>query len=294
MSGGNSLINLGELAKPAVVLIEKVSDAVGGIAKPWQIERVAKAEAKAEKIAAIAKIEISELEERALQRMVREEAIKQDNIEKITAGAINELKEDAKPEELSNDWLFHFFEKAKIVSDEEMQSLWSKILAQEANNPESCSKKTIEVMASLDKKDAHLFTRLCSYVWYLNGLEAIVRVDTVSPNGNLDITFSELIHLQSLGLISFEAIGGYAYHFNSKYINLHYYGCPILLTFQSDTKNKLDRGNVGLTRAGRELASIAGSTANRSYLDETLSFWLSKGVNIATMVNSKELWQRIK
>ena len=31
----SSLINLGELSKPAAVLIEKISDAVGGVFKPY-------------------------------------------------------------------------------------------------------------------------------------------------------------------------------------------------------------------------------------------------------------------
>ena len=31
----SSLINLGELSKPATVLIEKISDAVGGVFKPY-------------------------------------------------------------------------------------------------------------------------------------------------------------------------------------------------------------------------------------------------------------------
>jgi len=43
----NPLANLGELTKPASVLIEKISDAVGGVFKPYQIVRVAKAEAEA-------------------------------------------------------------------------------------------------------------------------------------------------------------------------------------------------------------------------------------------------------
>ena len=47
---GNSVINLGELSKPATVLIEKIADAVGGIFKPYQIKRLAKAEAEAELI----------------------------------------------------------------------------------------------------------------------------------------------------------------------------------------------------------------------------------------------------
>ncbi len=56
MAEGDPIINIGELSKPATILIEKVSDAVGGLLKPWQIRRVAKAEADAEKIKALAEI----------------------------------------------------------------------------------------------------------------------------------------------------------------------------------------------------------------------------------------------
>ena len=93
----NSLINLGNLAEPAKVLIEKVSDAVGGAFKPYQIKRVAKAEAEAEIIKANAKIEISELQIRALNRFFVEEAVKQENIENITKKAIPQLEESANP-----------------------------------------------------------------------------------------------------------------------------------------------------------------------------------------------------
>ena len=61
------------LTKPATVLIERVSDAVGGIAKPWQIQRVAKANAKANLIVAQSEIEITELQQRAAHRFIEEE-----------------------------------------------------------------------------------------------------------------------------------------------------------------------------------------------------------------------------
>jgi hypothetical protein len=50
MSEGKSLINidLGNFSKPATVLIEKISDAVGGCFRPFQIKRIAKAESEAE------------------------------------------------------------------------------------------------------------------------------------------------------------------------------------------------------------------------------------------------------
>lgn len=58
----SSLINLGELSKPATVLVEKISDAVGGIFKPYQIVRVAKAEAQADRVRAEGQIEVSDIQ----------------------------------------------------------------------------------------------------------------------------------------------------------------------------------------------------------------------------------------
>ena len=48
MSDDNStsLVNLGNFSKPANTLIQKVSSAIGGVFEPWQIKRVAKAEAE--------------------------------------------------------------------------------------------------------------------------------------------------------------------------------------------------------------------------------------------------------
>jgi hypothetical protein len=104
----SSLVNFGNLAEPAKILIEKVSDAVGGVYKPRQIKRVAKAEAAAALIKATAQIEISELQQRALHRFLAEEAANQKNIESITDKAIPQLEEDANLEELKKTgwWIF--------------------------------------------------------------------------------------------------------------------------------------------------------------------------------------------
>ncbi len=58
MAEGNSIINFGELSKPATVLIEKISDAIGIVFEPCQIKRIAKAETEADKIRALAGIEL--------------------------------------------------------------------------------------------------------------------------------------------------------------------------------------------------------------------------------------------
>ena len=156
----NSLINLGELSKPAVVLFEKISEGVGGIFKPYQIKRVAKAQAEAEKIKAQTDIEITDLHRRAVHRWIEEEAKRQKNMEDIIAKAVPQLNEDSKPDTMEDDWIANFFDKCRIVSDNEMQILWSQVLAGEANVPGTYSKRTVNLLSELDKSDAALFTKL--------------------------------------------------------------------------------------------------------------------------------------
>src|SRR5258708_5040845 len=161
--GKLSLINVGDWSKPANTLIEKISDAIGGIAKPWQIKRVAEADAIANRIQTTAEIEKAERLQRAALRFLAEETKKQQNIESIISKALPEVSEQAKPEQIEDDWIANFFDKCRLISDDEMQKLWGKILAGEANSPRKCSKRTVNLLASLDKMDALLFSKLCSF-----------------------------------------------------------------------------------------------------------------------------------
>jgi hypothetical protein len=116
----NSLVNLGDISKPADTLIKKVSHAVGGLLAPWQIKRVAKAETEAAIIKAQGEIQITDLHRRAMHRFVEEEARNQKNIEDITAKALPQLSDTSNPNAMDNDWITNFFEKSRIVSDGEM------------------------------------------------------------------------------------------------------------------------------------------------------------------------------
>src|SRR5262249_33597949 len=105
MSDVKSLVSVGELSKPAKILVEKIADAIGGIFKPYQIVRVARAEAEAELIRVKAEIEIEDIHRRALHRFLQEEARRQANIEEITRRALPEVGTDATPEKLEADWI---------------------------------------------------------------------------------------------------------------------------------------------------------------------------------------------
>src|SRR5215204_2816874 len=190
MSDGTSLINIGELAKPATTLIEKIADATGVLYEPRRIRKRAKAEAEAELIKVKAQIEITDLQRRALTRFVQEEAKKQENIEDITEVTIPLLNENSTPEKIEDDRMSNFFDKCRIVSDKEMQTLWSKVLAGEANQPNSFSKRTVNFLASLNKSDAELFTNLCRFAIVLNDLIPLIynTEDPIYTNLGLNFT----------------------------------------------------------------------------------------------------------
>lgn len=142
----NSVVSLGDFGPAAEKLVEKVSNAVGGIFAPWQIKRLAKAEVEAALTKQQGEIEIADLQRRALHRFVEEETRKQINIENITAKALPLLNEKSDPAKIEDDWITNFFDRSRIVSDGEMQKLWSRVLAEEANTPGTFSKRMVNLL----------------------------------------------------------------------------------------------------------------------------------------------------
>lgn len=202
MSEGGSLINLGDLSKPATVLVEKVCNAVGVVYEPTRIKRQARAEAEAEKIKALAHIELRDIERRALERFVQQEARKQENIESITAQAAKALPAAAKVESLDEDWVAHFFKQCDEVSDREMQSLWARLLQGEATSPGTFSKRTVDFISTIDKKDAALFTAFCQFVCVVGEPNPLIYEIDNEVYEKQGITFATLKHLDAIGLIS--------------------------------------------------------------------------------------------
>ncbi|MEA4953641.1 hypothetical protein SDC9_59416 [bioreactor metagenome] len=269
----NPIAKLGDLSKPATFLIEKISDALGGFFKPFQIVRCAKAEAQAAIIEAESHIQVTDLYRRAAFRFFEEEAKKQSNIENITQEAILHLNEEASPQDVQDDWITNFFDKCRIVSDADMQKLWSRLLAEEANLPGKFSRKTVNLLADLDKSDADLFVYLCSFCWTINNYVPLVFDVHQEIYSRHYINFNALSHLESLGLVHFNDLAGYRRMKLPKKITVSYYERPVELTFPKDTENDLSLGKVLLTQAGQELFPICGSKPIDEFFDFVYASW---------------------
>lgn len=89
------------------------------------------------------------------------------NISSIYSNALQELEsiEDLKlpDEQVSTEWASLFYDNAKYCSDEEVQLLWSKILAGEIQEPGKYYKRTLVNLKQMERHEAEWFCNACKY-----------------------------------------------------------------------------------------------------------------------------------
>lgn len=312
------LFDLGNMAKPVKVFIEKILNAIGTGYEPTRIIKKAEAKAKAniikvkadekvEIIKAKTQIKISEIQERGLRRFIYTEGIKQKNIEEIIKKSFPLLDEEKmKPGGMDNDWIVHFFDKCGIVSNEQMQILWAKILAGEANKPGSYSKRTINRVSELSQSDAHLFTNLCKFCLTIRGkiIPLVLCPPPLSPalmnwiyvKQGLDL--NQLLHLKFLGLIQFDNTISHLLKPSGEIlgigsvqdlkggnktgpfekIKILYHNKEINL--EIPIGGSIDVGNVLFTDVGEELVSICGVDPISEFVDYVKKWWEQTGYHI--------------
>ena len=97
------------------------------------------------------------------QRLQFQEEKRQANLGSVVRQAALELGDRQVPDhEVDHDWTARFFNDVQDVSSEEMQQLWSRVLAGEVERPGSTTIKTLGVLKNLDKATSSLFRKLCS------------------------------------------------------------------------------------------------------------------------------------
>ena len=278
------LINLGNLSKPVDTLIKEISSAVRGFFAPFQRKRMAKAEAEKERTKAQSEIEITDLYRRAERRRIEEEAQHQKNMEAITARALPQLSENADPSSIEKDWFVNFLDRCRLVSDSEMQGLWARILAGEANNPGSYSKRSVNFLSDLEKTEAELFTKLCGFVWTIRDvklplvLPSVLNTQTQIYNDN-GVNEDSLYHLDSIGLIQVREMTSALFFREDRYrheeFSMNYYGrtLPLNVPVGHTTFNA---GRTRFTRIGQELFPICGSKPVEGFWEYVIEYWTGR------------------
>lgn len=276
------LDDIGKLSEPATRLIEKVSDGIGGLCRPFQTRHMAKAKRDAAIIAAEGQIAITEMQRQAVLRFVGEQGRHQENMTSIIARAIPQLEDSSSPEDVENDWIASFFAKGRYVSNEQMQSLWAKVLAGEANSPGTFSRRTVNLLESFDQEDAQLFTAVCRCTCLLDGdPEPFIYSYAKALYKDVVISYATMMHLDNIGLIHFSA-DGFRREGLPKEVQIYYCGARLRLEFREQVENDISVGQVLLTEAGRQLYGICEAEAVDGFLDYVIGKWSAKGIIISS------------
>ncbi|MET4884465.1 MULTISPECIES: DUF2806 domain-containing protein [Enterobacter cloacae complex] len=261
-------LSLSGLSQPGTKLIEKVSDAIGVLYEPTRIRKKAKAEAEAKRTELISRLELEGIEKRAVERFLKRETKRQENIENITIQAAQNLSETDNVTDIDEDWIEAFFKECEDINDEQMQTLWGRILSEEAKFKGSFSRRTLKLLSTLNKEEANLITFFGKFVWQASNLTPILTHD--KNGGTEGMTFDQLALLDSLGVI--QQGFGYNLTFMQKIGHIHYYGIPIKVEFKNDnpTTWSFSTGQALLSPIGAELMKICGSTPDFDYLKKTI------------------------
>jgi len=194
------------LSKPLTKLVEVASKGIGTLYKPRAIRKEADAEAYKQEVIANAeakKILIEgeaklELLSRVQNRVVQQEINRQVNLEEIIEKSIPHLDENVTDEEVDDDWRMRFFQKAQDVSSDEMQEIWSQILANEVSKPGRISLRTLEVVSNISKNEAEIFQTACSLT---SNNTSIYKLKNKTAFDKFGLTYNQIILLRDAGLI---------------------------------------------------------------------------------------------
>lgn len=291
------------IPRAAAKLLDTVGEQIGLALKPVHTRRQARAEAaieiikaeseqklqliKAEtpgKVRELKEIQKEEQVERAVARVEMRESRRQTNLEAITAQASCELpKEEAVNDTpVDQDWVAQFLNNAQDVSNEQMQSVWARILAGEVAKPGTFSLATLAAVKIMSKLDADLFTRFGASVWRIDQHLAplLFDQDDMMLPSDLKFTLEEFLRLETLGMIRYESLAGYNLQFSptpsvGTTLLCTYFGHSIQISHS--TSNQMETGIAVLTVAGKELFAIAGAVPNPSFRDWVVVRLQSRG-----------------
>ena len=200
-----------------------------------------------------------------IHRMMREEV----NVSKALLSAEATLEDDpqAPPEQrVDDDWLFRWRDAASMVSSEELQTLWGRVLAGETKSPGSCSLRTLEFLKNLSHKEALQIAKVSPFVvensWIFSGNQQLLDSE--------GINLSFLLYLQNLGIVSGVAALGLLCTFSSveseKFVRGLVSFNRVLLVTHDDPGKKLSLTVYQLTELGSQILRLGSFSPHEDYI----------------------------
>lgn len=173
--------------------------------------------------------------------------------------------EEVSENQIDGDWINRWRECAQDATDEYMQRLWGRILADEVKSPGTYRMRTLDFLRTLDKQDALKISALGPYVLDLSWVH---KQDEAFVAGK-GPTFDDLLELQDMGIIA--GVGAelrrqFSSVSKGKFANIHSCGSKALALERESPDPPYVLPYYRLTALGREVMRLGDYVADDEYL----------------------------
>lgn len=283
-----------------------IDNGVGGLLKPWQMRRIAHAQAdcnlilaKSERAANLIltgelevassaegsrrivdrlanriepELDLSQLPKMVTQLYVGEALRREVNVAKALLHAEEQLQGDTSspPEELvDGDWLRRWRDIVGEVSSESLQYIWGRLLAGEVKSPGTHSLRTMDIIRNLSSDDARLIAKLAPL-----SIHGFIAVGNDRNNDSAlvgaGMSFPQFMYLEEIGILN-GVTGGLTKNWdNSNGVNSYLALLEIknlgLVLSHPDINAKASTDGFALTLAGRQIISLCDFEGDSDYL----------------------------
>jgi len=224
------------------------------------------------------------------------------NIGKTLSFARAALTADEPGSVPSDEWVHFYQDSAKYASDEDLQSLWGRVLAQEIRQTGSVSKRTMAVLKTIDKPTAVAFQRMRSQAigYWRGGTNPEYMVPRTHDDDGKDDRLSVPFHTREImnadGLLV-SSFPGQAATMTAWGPVVEYQGKSWALKPAGSREPKpedlvtITCSPMGLT--GNEIAKVVSVTRDEEHERKLIEYLASKGVALVPLPDDCAIGQPI-
>lgn len=200
----------------------------------------------------------------AFLNVIREQMSSDRNLARVFAKSLEKINHPENIKNIDSDLFTEFSTSAKKISDEHMQQIWADVLAEEVNEPNSFSKKTLSILSCMTKNDAANFEKIASLCLimaqkpvFFSYVFDLVRKTNPSTEFMYD--------LEEIGLIKWD-YSGYQKTIHPGPMNIVFDYFDEMLICKIPENRTIKCGFISLTRSGEEIFKICNKTKNEKLI----------------------------
>lgn len=197
------------------------------------------------------------------------------------------FKDNTDIDDLDQEWLDYWRMHAEKVRDSDVQAIWGAILAGEVNNPGTISKRTMSILADMEKRDAEAFVNLCSYCiggTLPNGVKQPLTPMFIDTGEQFAMDSQNIARLRALGLIDFTIGSGFGLTRSTKCMPEEVVQVgKTTYVLAGDGNAEFTVLQLPFTEYGEQIASYCAIGEGEGFADALIQWWKGLGFKVGVV-----------